>query len=130
MFLAKKAVSKIKCSSIQNIISMNISEMKDVLKGLESVTFSKHFHEEKVRLRGITEEEIKTHMNSPVKLIAVEDQGEESEGHKYALLFSKSSRYDLKIVMSFKDKRLNVITAHIQNIKRRKVYEKWLGRQK
>ena len=109
---------------------MNVSEMKNVLKGLESVTFSKHFQEEKVRLRGITEGEIKAHLNSPVKLIVMEDQGEEPEGHKYALLFSKSSKYDLKVVVSLKDKRLNVITAHIQNIKRRKVYEKWLRRRK
>lgn len=104
--------------------------MKGILKEVESVAFSKHFGEEKVRLRGITEVGIKNNISSPVKLIAVEDQGEEPKGHKYALLFSKSRKYDLRVVVSLKDKRLNVITSHIQNIKRRKVYEKWLGRLK
>ncbi len=108
---------------------MNISEMKDVLKCLESVEFSRHFHEEKIRLRGITGEEIKYHISSPTKLIDVEDQGDEQKGHKYALLFSKSGKYDLKVVVSIKVRRLNVITAHIQSIKRRKVYQEWLKKQ-
>lgn len=60
----------------------------------------------------------------------MEDQGDEPQGHKYALLFSKSNKYDLKIVVSIKEKRLNVVTAHIQNIKKRKVYQEWLERQK
>ena len=74
--------------------------MKKVLKEAESITFSKHFGEEKVKLRGITAEEIKSNFNSPVKLIAVEDQGDDTKGHKYALLFSKSRKYDLRVIMS------------------------------
>lgn len=104
--------------------------MKVALKETESVTFSKHFSEKKVRLRGITEEEMKKSLASPMRLIAVKDQGDDAKGHKYALLFSKSHNYDLRIIVSLKDKRLNVVTAHIQNIKRRKVYEKWLGKLK
>ncbi len=105
---------------------MEINEIKIILNEIETITFSKHFYEEKVKLRTITKEEIKTHLESLDKLIAVEDQGDEPQGHKYALLFNKSGKYDLKIVVSIKEKRLNVVTAHIQNIKRRKVYEEWL----
>ncbi|MEM5773195.1 MAG: DUF4258 domain-containing protein [Candidatus Aenigmatarchaeota archaeon] len=101
------------------------NEIKKMLEASEEITFSKHFYE-KAKLRGINEEEIKNNLKNPKNLISVEDQGEEPEGHKYALLFSKSNKYDLKIIVSIKDKRLNVITSHIQNIKRRKVYEKWL----
>jgi len=104
--------------------------MKIVLKGIESVTFSKHFSEEKAKLRGITEEEIKDSINSNQKLVGVEDQGEEPKGHKYALLFSKSRKYDLRVVVSLKDNKVNVITSHIQNVKRRKGYEKWLEKLK
>jgi len=107
---------------------MGINE--NVLKEIETINFSKHFYDEKVKLRGINEDEIRTHLKSPHKLIAVEDQGDEPQGHKYALLFSKSNKYDLKIVVSIKEKRLNVVTAHIQNIKKRKVYQEWLERQK
>jgi hypothetical protein len=63
-------------------------------------------------------------------LIDVEDQGDEEKGHKYAILFSKSNKYDLKVVISVKDKNVNVITAHIQNIKRRRLFGKWLKKLK
>ena len=104
--------------------------MKKILREVETVTFSKHFYDEKVRLRGLDEEEIKQYLKELEKLIQAEDQGEELKGHKYALLFSKSNKYDLKIAVSIKGKSLNVITTHIQNIKKRKAYEKWLGKQK
>lgn len=109
---------------------MELNEIRDILKEIETITFSKHFYEEKVKLRAIAEEEIKTHLKLADKLIAVEDQGDEPQGHKYALLFSKSRKYDLKVVISVKEKSLNVITAHIQNIKKRKVYRQWLEKQK
>lgn len=107
---------------------MELNETKEILKTIETITFSKHFYDEKVKLRGINEKEVKTNLKLPDKLIAAEDQGKEPKGHKYALLFSRSNKYDLKVVVSVKNKSLNVITAHIQNIKRRKVYRKWLER--
>ncbi|MFQ6055677.1 MAG: DUF4258 domain-containing protein [Methanosarcinales archaeon] len=107
---------------------MNIEEMKKKLKSIKTITFSKHFHEPKVRLRGISEEEVKNHLRYPKKLEIVEDQGEDIKGHKYGLLFHKSNKYDLKVVVSIKNKSLNVITTYIQNKKRRKVFEKWLKR--
>ena len=60
----------------------------------------------------------------------MEDQGEDYRGHKYGLLFRKSNKYDLKIVISIKNKTLNVVTTYIQNRKRRKRLEKWLKMRK
>jgi uncharacterized membrane protein len=107
---------------------MDIKTLQKLLSSAETISFSKHFYEPKVQIRGISEEEIKNNLGNPTKLISFEDQGEDLRGHQYALLFSKSNKYDLKIVASIKDKNINVITTHIQNIKRRKVLERWLKR--
>ena len=109
---------------------MNIEEMKEKLKSIETITFSKHFFEPKVKLRGIKESEVTDNIRNPIKLEVVEDQGEDVKGYKYGLLFYKSNKYDLKVVISIKDKSLNVITSYVQNRKRRKVFEKWLRRLK
>ena len=109
---------------------MNAEPVKEILDKIEEITFSKEFREKVVKIRNITKDEINQNLKQTGKLIFAEDQGEEELGHKYGLLFSKSSKYDLKVVVSIKDKRLNVITSHVQNIKRRKVFEKWLRMQK
>lgn len=104
--------------------------MKEKLKSAEAITFSKHFYDPKVRIRGISEEDIRTNFRNPDNFISFEDQGEDPRGHKYALLFKKSNKYDLWVLISVKDKRINVITTHIQNIKRRKVLKKWLKKRR
>ena len=109
---------------------MNVEEMKRTLKTSKNITFSKHYFEPKVQIRDISKTEIEDNLKNPDKLISFEDQGEEPLGYKYSLLFSKSNKYDLMIVVSIKDKNINVITSHIQNIKRRKVLEQWLKRRR
>ena len=104
--------------------------MKKILEEIETITFTKHIHEKLKQRSNITKEEIEENLKDSHKLIDAEHQGKEFKKDKYSLLFSKSNKYDLRVVVSVKDKSLNVITAHIQNIKRRKVYEKWLKRQK
>ena len=107
---------------------MNVEEMKEKLKSIETITFSKHFYDPKVRLRGINETEVTDNIRNPMKIEVVEYQGEDVKGYKYGLLFHKSNKYDLKVVISIKDKSLNVITSYVQNKRRRKVFEKWLRR--
>jgi len=109
---------------------MKIDEMKKKLKTTKKITFSKHFNEPKVRLRGITEEDVRSYLEDPKKLEIVENQEHEPKGHKYGLLFRKSNKYDLKIVISIKGDSINVITSYVQNKKRRKVFEKWLRKLK
>lgn len=92
----------------QNIF-IDVNFFKKELKTINIITFSKHFEEPKIKLRGITKEEILRYLGKPDSLKMVEDQGEELEGHKYGLLFHKSNKYDLKVVVSIKDKTLNVI---------------------
>lgn len=109
---------------------MNLEEMKQKLKDIGKISFSKEFIEKAVKIRGIPESEVIKNLKQLDKLIFAEDRGDEEKGHKYALLFSKSNKYDLKVVISIKDNNLNVITSHVQNIKRRKVLEKWLRMQR
>jgi|SRR3989338_1199452 len=108
---------------------MSFSEIVEKLKSAEKITFSNHFSA-RSDIRGITSDEILEILKFPENAQHIEDQGEEQQGHKYAMLFEKSGKYDLKIVVSIKDKALNVVTAHIQNRKRAKVLEKWLKSKK
>ena len=108
---------------------MEIDEIEEKLKSVEKIEFSRHFQIKSV-IRTVSQEEILETLKSLEFLEFAEDQGEEYGARKFALLFHKSSKYDLKIVISIKDKALNVVTAHIQNKKRRKVFEKWLNQRK
>ncbi len=108
---------------------MGFNDIIENLKSAGEITFSKHFST-RSNIRGITANEILEFLKFPENVKHIEDQGEEQQGHKYSLLFEKSSKYDLKIVVSIKDKALNVVTAHIQNRKRAKVLEKWLKSRK
>ena len=108
---------------------MNIDEFRDFITEFTKIEFTRHaIH--KLKIRGIPEEEVIKNLKDPKELIAVEDQGEEKGSQKFALLFSKSRKYDLKVVISIKNGRIKVITAHIQNIKKREKLRKWLKKQR
>ena len=108
---------------------MDVSEIRKALCAIQNISFSKHF-QEKAKTRGIDEQEIMKCLASPDKLFETEDQGEDDKGHKYALLFKKSNKYDLRVIASVNGVNLNVITAHVQNIKRRKAYQKWVRKRR
>ncbi len=108
---------------------MDICEAKKILSKVENISFTRHF-QEKAALRSIDCQDIHSCLALHDRLLDAEDQGEDDKGHKYALLFSKSNKYDLRVVVSVKGNNLNVITAHFQNIKRRKAYQKWLGKRR
>lgn len=103
--------------------------MQIILQSVQNITFSKHFTEPKVTLRGISASYVGSLLKDPKQLETVIDQGEEAKGHKYALLFHESNKYDIKIIISIKGTNLNVMTAHKQNKKRRRVFEKWQKRK-
>lgn len=78
------------------------------------IKFTRHFLEERLPERPLlSEQEIVLHLRNPLELKKAEYQPDAYAGEKYALLFHKSARYDLKIVISFTGERLNVVTAHI-----------------
>ncbi|MFH0929099.1 MAG: DUF4258 domain-containing protein [Candidatus Aenigmatarchaeota archaeon] len=110
--------------------------MKDVLSDKDamkisrritrgSINFSSHYRV-KAEKRNIDEGEILKAIKDVDSIILIEDQGLEPKGHKYLMLLQKSSRYDMRIIISIKKDKINIVTAHIQNKRRRKVYEKWL----
>jgi len=105
-----------------------IDKLKEAIKSIKKITFSKHF-QEKAIIRGITEEEIQLCLGNPENIVQFEYQGKEPEGQKYALIFNKSNKYDIKIVISVKED-LNVVTAHIQSKKKRKVLDNMVKMQK
>lgn len=111
---------------MKNLI--NLSEVKKILADIENVTISRHYEIEEMLIKNIPIEEIKETLKNTDKLMFAEDQGDEQKGHKYALLFNKSNKYDIRVVVSIKNKNLNVVTAHKQGTKRRKAYEKWLNK--
>ena len=104
-------------------------ELKALISKATDITFTNHA-EERLRIRQIPKEEILKRLHTLEKLIEIEDQGKEKGGHKLALFFSKSHKYDLKIVISIKGKKIKVITMHLQNIKKRKRLESWLKKLK
>ncbi|MDE1869671.1 MAG: DUF4258 domain-containing protein [Candidatus Micrarchaeota archaeon] len=106
---------------------MKKEELTELLKPIaDSITFSDHFAQ-KAKERGISSEEILNKIRSLDRLLLIEDQGDEPRGHKYGLLFGTTlSNYDLKVVVSIHSKSLNIITAHLQNVKKKKAYRRWL----
>lgn len=68
---------------------MKIDELKEILKSNEIITFSKHF-QQKAKIRGIKEEEIRSCLRKPENIVQFEYQGIEADGQKFALIFNKS----------------------------------------
>ena len=111
---------------------MEPRQLRELIKEIQkngNVAFSKHF-DIKSTIRQLGMDEILLKLSKVGDAIAIEDQGEEPNGHKYALLFKKLSNYDLKIVVSIKDNSINIVTAYIVSKKRRAAYLKWLESQK
>ena len=106
---------------------MDLQEARALLAG-RSIAFTGHAAR-KLALRGLSEQDILSALQNPGTLVAAQDQGDHPLGHKYGLLFERSHKYDLRIIVSLSEGRLNVMTTHIQNRKRRKVYHTWLEKR-
>ena len=94
------------------------------LRKIETITFSKHFNEKAI-IRGLNKDSLTGMLKNPEQITAVEYQGYENGGHKYGIPFNIMSNYDLRVIFSISGKGLNVITAHIQNVKKRKRFVEW-----
>jgi len=53
---------------------MNLEEMKEKLRNAENITFTVHYYEPKVQIRGITEAEITSQIKNPEKLVSFMDK--------------------------------------------------------
>jgi len=59
-------------------------------------------------------------------LIDVQDKGLTEHGRRtFSLLFKMLDNYDLRVVISIKEKDLRIVTAHVQDIRKRKGLRKW-----
>lgn len=105
---------------------MNVEEMKELLKSAESTSFSAHVRLKMKIREDISEDSLIEHIKHPESLAYCQYQGKEYGCDKYELIFDKSNKYDLRIIVAIKETSLTVITAHIQNKKKRKRLEKWL----
>ncbi len=107
---------------------MDIEKFRVLVKEIRiaNISFSNHFFL-RAKLREIKESNIIDRLKDCNGLILVEEQGAEPKGNKYRLLFKYVSNYDLRVIVSIKDKHINVVTAHIQNVKKRKAYKAWSG---
>lgn len=103
----------------------NLELFNEILKGVEKITVTKHF-KTKAESRGIKEADVVNMLRDSKNLVAVTYQGYENGRHKYGILFKILSNYDLKVVVSVSGKELNIVTAHIQNVKKRKRFLTWL----
>lgn len=107
---------------------MNIEEMKQRLKAVNSINLSAHVKLKATIRKEISEEELVRRLKSLDGMVYCQYQGREYECDKYALIFDKSNKYDLRIIVSIKENSLTIVTAHVQNKKKRQRLERWLKR--
>jgi hypothetical protein len=90
-----------------------------------NLVFTEHFYERQ-RYRKISEAKIRECLEDLKDLIDVQDKGLTEHGrHTFSLLFKMLDNYDLRVVISVKEKDLRIVTAHIQDIRKRKGLRKW-----
>ena len=102
----------------------NLREMKEKLKLIKDVDFSKHA-ERKILTRGLKKDIIINILKNPEKIMKFAIEYDKYPGEKYELFFALNKRKCLKIVVNFLNTSLNVVTAHIILNKRVKLVEKW-----
>lgn len=109
---------------------MDKETLKKILKD-KKLFFTKHFLQ-RAEIRSIDPEYIKTLLQTLEKLEYVIVQESSESEIKLELIFAKSRKYDLRVIISIKErqKQINIITAHIQNKKKRKRLEKWLRKSR
>lgn len=102
-----------------------IENIKIRLKASDDIILSVHVFDE-LKIRSITEAEIKEILWNPKNLMYAEAQKDDID--KYRLFFRKARNYDSVIVVKFINSGLKVITARIQYKKRVRLKEKWRKR--
>lgn len=94
--------------------------IRKTLSRVSKINYTQHFEEERLPNRvNLSKDIIEEHLKSPRKLIEFEFEEDKHPRPKYQLVFDKSTKYYLKIVLSFDDNEVFIVTAHIVN-KRRK----------
>lgn len=109
---------------------MDLERMRNILGRVEDINFTAHAKFRLEQRIEIDESMIIGNLRKPRKMVSAEIQQKGAGGVVYAVYFRKSNKYELKVVFSIDKRTLNIITAHIQNIRRRKANEKWLRKRR
>jgi len=101
---------------------MDLHFIKEEIKVMKEVKFSKHFLEEVLKNRPyLTKELIVEKLKKIENLYKSENQSK----NKYKLIYNLSNKYDLIIVIKFEEKSLKVITSY----KNSKKWQKMISKQ-
>lgn len=107
------------------------SEIKKVIKSSE-IRYTKHFEEDVLSDRiNITKKLVKSNLKNPKNLIEFQYEEDTHPREKYELLFDKSNKYYLMIVVSLEEKKyIYVVTSFVMNKEKTKILEKGFGNEK
>ena len=99
-----------------------LEKIKKRLMKTEGIVITEHVFK-KFGERPITEEQVRCMLLNAENLVHVEFQ-KDLRGEKHKLVFRKSGKYDIIIVVRYLNSHLKVITAYQQNKKRIRIIQK------
>jgi len=104
----------------------NEKTFKNMISGLK-LEYTKHFEKDRLPYRkNISKELIREYIGDPKDLVEFSYAPDNHVREKYEVLFDKSSKYFLKIVLSVSSEKVYIVTAHIIN-KTKKEKSKIIG---
>ena len=94
---------------------------KNELKSRQ-VNYTRHFEEDRLPYRqNVTKDLIEQHLSNPKDLVEYKYEEDNHNREKYQVLFDKSTKYYLKIVLSMTNGDLFIVTAHVINKTKKKL---------
>lgn len=83
---------------------------------VRDISYTRHFEEERLPYRSnVTKDLIEEHLQEPDNLVDFRYEEDDHKREKYQVLFDKSSKYFLKIVLSMSKGEIFIVTAHVVN---------------
>lgn len=80
------------------------------------IKYTRHFKEQRLpRRENVSEKLIKLYLNDMSDLVDFAYSEDEHRRFKYELLFNKSTKYFLKVVLSMNRSEIYIVTAHVIN---------------
>jgi hypothetical protein len=86
------------------------------------VNYTRHFERDRLPYRqNVTKNLIEKHLEDPKDLVKYKHEEDDHNREKYQVLFDKSTKYYLKIVLSMTNGDLFIVTAHVINKTKKKL---------
>lgn len=94
---------------------------KEVISS-RKVNYTYHLEEKRLPIReNVSKDLIERHLDNPSDLIDYSYEEDNHKREKYQLVFDKSTKYFLKIVLSMAEEELFIVTAHVVNKTRKEL---------